>query len=490
MRSGAAQEAPPIVSRIGVLEGLRAPDSSEFAHRHRRGHGLVLSQRQDVQRSQPLRAGGHEPRARPAKLAGAGARKGEFLGTNRYDWSVQAQSAAGLKVLEVDHLRRPGRILIPSASRWICATLTTSGAPWPNAGRARSWPSSRGTRRTSPCSAATPAAKWHPSRRRPILASRRAIRKPSPASTSSPCIAQATLRDLHENEAWPYFDTFNLHHYERFDTYPKLYADFRAVSAGRPLWVTECSVPVKWHGDEQLQEPTEDGLLVQSERVPMTYACAIHEGAQAVFYFILPHFVEGQTQFGVVRPDLTPRPAYVALAAAGRLLADAQPLGRVKAGDERSAGSFSGPSRMASARMCWSPGPRTRRHWSCQSRQSACFDHLGRARDISGKVLKLGRAPLYAVLPPGHTEVVPAPEAPKRLPGQAFTRGAASLAPRGRASSWESPPTRSRPAKRRPSRSMFTTSAPSPPVEADPVHVLPVRWHTHTCPVEPRVPHQ
>ena len=56
----------------------------------------------------------------------------------------------------------------------------------------------------------------------------------------------------------------------------------------------------------------------------MTYACAIHEGAQAVFYFILPHFVEGQTQFGVMRPDLTPRPAFVALAAAGRLLADAQ----------------------------------------------------------------------------------------------------------------------------------------------------------------------
>ena len=24
----------------------------------------------------------------------------------------------------------------------------------------------------------------------------------------------ATLRDLHENAAWPYFDTFNLHHYE------------------------------------------------------------------------------------------------------------------------------------------------------------------------------------------------------------------------------------------------------------------------------------
>ena len=62
----------------------------------------------------------------------------------------------------------------------------------------------------------------------------------------------------------------------------------------------------------------------------MTYALAIHEGAQAVFYFMLPHYVEGQTQFGVLRPDLTPRPAFVALAAAGRLLADAKPLGQVE----------------------------------------------------------------------------------------------------------------------------------------------------------------
>ena len=87
--------------------------------------------------------------------------------------------------------------------------------------------------------------------------------------------------------------------------------------------MTECSLPVKWHGDAKLQEPTDDDLRVQSERVAMTYACAIHEGAEAVFYFMLPHYVERQTQFGLLRPDLTPRPGYLALATAGRLLADA-----------------------------------------------------------------------------------------------------------------------------------------------------------------------
>lgn len=54
----------------------------------------------------------------------------------------------------------------------------------------------------------------------------------------------ATLQDFQNNEAWPYFDTFNLHHYAPLENYPRLYADFRAVSAGKPLWVSECSVHV------------------------------------------------------------------------------------------------------------------------------------------------------------------------------------------------------------------------------------------------------
>ena len=50
----------------------------------------------------------------------------------------------------------------------------------------------------------------------------------------------------------------------------------------------------------------------------------------------------------------------------------------------------------------------------------ACFDHLGRARGVEGRVLKLGRAPLFAVLRAGtQLQLVPPPEAPKRLAGKA-----------------------------------------------------------------------
>ena len=137
------------------------------------------------------------------------------------------------------------------------------------------------------------------------------------------------LADLNANEAWPYFDTFNLHHYAPFEDYPTLYADFRAISAGKPLWVSECALPVHWSGDPALKEPSDTDLRVQAERVAKTFASSLHEGAAEVFYFMLPHYVEGQTQFGLLRPDLTPRPAYAALAAVGRLLADARSRGRL-----------------------------------------------------------------------------------------------------------------------------------------------------------------
>jgi hypothetical protein len=228
-----------------------------------------------------------------------------------------------------------------------------------------------------------------------------------------------TLQDLHENEAWPCFDTFNLHHYEAFDAYPRLYEAFRAVSAGKPLWVTECSVPVKWHGDERLQEPTDADLRVQSERMAITYAQAIHEGAQAVYYFILPHFVEGQTQFGVLRPDLTPRPAFVALAAVGRLLADAEPLGQVKDGSN-SIHAFLFRARpdghRADVLVAWSEAGTA---FELPKPPKACFDHLGRAREVTGKVLKLSRAPLFAVLDRGaRLPLVPPPEPAKLEPGK------------------------------------------------------------------------
>ena len=230
------------------------------------------------------------------------------------------------------------------------------------------------------------------------------------------------LEDLNANQAWPYFDTFNLHHYAPFEDYPKLYADFRAVSAGKPLWVSECALPVPWSGDEKLKEPTDADLRVQSERVAKTFACALHEGAAEIFYFMLPHYVEGQTQFGLLRPDLTPRPGYVALAAVGRFLADAAPLGQWRSDNARLRAYLfrakpDGLSR--NVLVAWATAGQA--SLSLTGIPESVFDHLGRAGTPSS-TLALSTAPIFAILPEGAAgplELRPPPQTPERLPGTA-----------------------------------------------------------------------
>ena len=229
------------------------------------------------------------------------------------------------------------------------------------------------------------------------------------------------LEDFRENAAWPYFDTFNLHHYEPFDNYPGLYADFRAVSAGKPMWVTECSLPVKWSGDEQLKEPTDADLNVQSERVAKTFATSLHEGTAEIFYFLMPHYVEGKTQFGIVRPDLTPRPAYVALAAAGRLLAAAKPLGRWNTPNDGVRAFLFRAKPEGHARevlVAWTT--KGKASVALPAGVESVSDHLGRAREPE-TALKLTTAPVFVVLRDGsfsQATLVPPPAPAPLLKGK------------------------------------------------------------------------
>jgi hypothetical protein len=161
--------------------------------------------------------------------------------------------------------------------------------------------------------------------------------------------------------------------------------------------VSECALPVKWAGDEKLKEPTDADLRIQAERVAKTFACSLHEGSAETFYFLLPHYVERQTQFGIVRPDLTPRPAFVALAAVGRLLAGAKSLGRVKSNDPgvRAFLFRARPDGRASdVLVAWTTSSVTTLYLPPAPRE--ILDHLGRAQAIE-RELRLTSAPLFAV---------------------------------------------------------------------------------------------
>ena len=347
-------------------------------------------------------------------------KKGEFASETRYDRSARIQAAAGLRVLQVAHLspawanpnakrfpldlRDPYDFYRALARRW----RGTVGAfePW-NEADIKEFGGHTGSEMASFQKAAWLGLKaGNPD----VIACLNVLA----------LHRKATLEDLTENEVWPYFDTYNLHHYEPFAKYAQVYADHRAVCAGRPLWTTECSLPVKWRGDPQLQEPSREDLRLQSERVVMTYALALREGAQAVFYFILPHYVEGETQFGLLHRDLTPRPGYLALAAVGRLLADARPLGWLATKNPAvQAHLFEAKpdGKPAVVLVAWcDAGEET---LELPQPPMAGYDHLGRMREAASTRPKLTRAPQFFLFNPGTIPpAYPTPSPPARLPGE------------------------------------------------------------------------
>ena len=254
--------------------------------------------------------------------------KGKFIEKTRYDSSAYCQTAAGLQVLQVNHispkwasenthrfppdLRDAYQFYLEMAKQWRGYVMAFE--PWNEA--------------DIPNFGGHTGAEMASFQKATYLALKKGNPKIIACLNVFAVHNKAQLEDLADNQTAPYFDTYNFHHYEPFDNYPILYGDHRAVSAGKPLWVTEAALPVKWSGDEKLKELSDEDLKLQSERVVKTFACSLNEGSAATFYFLLPHYVEGQVQFGLLRKDLTPRPGYVALAACGRLLADAKPIGR------------------------------------------------------------------------------------------------------------------------------------------------------------------
>lgn len=220
-----------------------------------------------------------------------------------------------------------------------------------------------------------------------------------------------TLDEFGANEVYPYFDRYNLHHYIRLPDYPRAYGRHRAVSGGRPMWTTEFNLPV-WWADEKTKEPSDEELRFQAYRVGKVFAQALYEGSEKAFYFILGDYVERQLQYGLVHTDLTPRPAYVAFAAVGRLLNGAKPIGRVDLGDEKlKAFAFQtevdGTPRETI--VAWSEAEPT---IAANLPADNVYDHLGREIPRTGKV-ELTRATTFFVMPPGGTKdlsIHPPPE--------------------------------------------------------------------------------
>ncbi len=247
------------------------------------------------------------------------------------------------------------------------------------------------------------------------------------------------------NEAWPYFDTYNIHTYDWSHAYADLWRPAREALSGRPLWITEAD-----RGTPHLQQaPWYDQAphleRLKAEWLAQSYASSLFAGARRHFHFILGHYHEpNRIQFGLLRLDLTPRPAYVALAAVGRSLAGARVLGRLRPGNEINLVAFrafpDGQERdvlvaWAEREVDWDGRGRTSASWAPVEKLEVlgALDYLG--RPVRAELpLTLTSAPRFLFLPPGQAAMLPLepppPLAPLR-PGTASPLVLQARAPRG-----------------------------------------------------------
>ncbi len=199
-------------------------------------------------------------------------------------------------------------------------------------------------------------------------------------------------------ETWPYFDTYDIHSYSGVEKYLSEFATARRGACGRPIWISECGIHVNWdaeHGD--LPDAEENR---QAQFVPKSYASTLYAGVSRHYFFILGNYCEGKVQFGLLRHDLTPRRGYLALAATGRLLAGARPLGRLTNGVLRAYAFRAQPDGGArDVLVAWADKDAVSAGFARGLSMEAVYDGYGRA--VGGWPSELGAMPVFAVLPAG-----------------------------------------------------------------------------------------
>jgi hypothetical protein len=137
---------------------------------------------------------------------------------------------------------------------------------------------------------------------------------------------QQHTQGLADNGTFPYYDTYNIHTYEWHHDYARLWGSARTAAGGKPLWVTEADRGIRYETDGPWYEHSPENEMHKARYIAQAYACSLSAGCTRHFQFILGNFAEeaNHTQFGLLRKDFTPRPAYAAFAAVGRLLAGAK----------------------------------------------------------------------------------------------------------------------------------------------------------------------
>lgn len=225
------------------------------------------------------------------------------------------------------------------------------------------------------------------------------------------------------NETWPYFDTYNIHSYDWAHGYDSLWEPAREAASGRPIWVTEADRGTRHTGVAPFFDQEPQGELLKAHWMAQSYAQSLFAGSRRHFHFVLGHYHEPNgVQFGLLRLDLTPRPAYVALAAVGRFLAGARVVGRWRPRADLQVYVFrarpGGVERdvavvWAEREVDWPERGRCRVEWDAPEvlREGEVWDYLGR-RVEGGLPGVVGSAPYFVVMREGACEGLSLEEPP------------------------------------------------------------------------------
>jgi hypothetical protein len=118
-----------------------------------------------------------------------------------------------------------------------------------------------------------------------------------------------------EHPAAANFDIAAFHYYQPPDQASRWYERFRSTLSAfgigdRPIWVTEAGLPT-WGA--RADDQPDAGFEAQAAWLDGTLPTLVELGASRVFWFQLDENPNAPSGFGLLGPDLTPRPAYQAL---------------------------------------------------------------------------------------------------------------------------------------------------------------------------------
>lgn len=143
---------------------------------------------------------------------------------------------------------------------------------------------------------------------------------------------------MYDSGVTDYFDTFNWHIYSKPDIYPGALASHldqlkKYGASTRPVWVTESGVVVKGTEGPSKKELNHENQRTQCRFMPRSAVMSLVAGNDKNFFFVLPSYMEEDTQWGALRPDLTPYPSFVALSAAANIVGQSKYMGEYKSGN-------------------------------------------------------------------------------------------------------------------------------------------------------------